>query len=420
VSDRSKRSSHRRSDPGSEGSERVRSRSTIRFRLTLLYSSIFLLCGAVLLLVGFVLVRTSLIREEGNTERVTESFGYTEAQVKAFNEVPLPPAPGHQPTTIGSVILNTQQEIRNDALHRLVVGSSIALGVLLLVSVVVGWLAAGRALSPVGKLTARAQAMSEDNLTERLNLEGPPDELKQLADTLDGMLARLDVAFTAQRRFAASVSHELRTPLAIMRGEADLALCDPDANVRELRLAAAIRDNVARTEALLESLLTLSRSESTMNESAVVDLAELTGDVVSQRVEAADSAKVHVDLELGSAEVEGDPWLLERLVANLVDNAINHNVEGGWLRVCVSTVEGHSVVEVSNTGSRLTPVEVEGILQPFHRMADHRPGYGLGMTIVQSVAKAHGGSVGVEPRPGGGLDVTVDLPGHVAALPVAT
>jgi signal transduction histidine kinase len=411
----------RRSSRPSDAAGKVRSRSTIRFRLTLLYSSMFLACGTVLLFIGFMLVRTSLISEEGNTERVTDSYGYTAAQVNAFNQVLLPPAPGHQPTTIGNVILTTQQEIRNEALHRLVVGSSIALGALLLVSIVVGWLAAGRALAPVGKLTARARALSEENLTERIDLDGPADELKQLADTLDGMLARLDVAFTAQRRFAASVSHELRTPLAIMRGEADLALCDPDANLREIRLAAAIRDNVARTEALLESLLALSRSESTMNESAVVDLAELTGDVVSQRVEAADSAKVHVDLELGSAEVDGDPWLLERLVANLVDNGINHNVEGGWIRVSVSSAAGRGVVEVSNTGNLLTTDEVEGILQPFHRMAEnHRPGYGLGMTIVQSVVKAHGGTVEVEPRPGGGLDVIVELPGHTANVPVGT
>jgi signal transduction histidine kinase len=411
----------RRASRQYESSGKVRSRSTIRFRLTLLYSSMFLACGTVLLLIGFMLVRNSLISEEGNTERVTDAYGYTAAQVNAFNQFLLPPAPGHQPTTIGNVILSTQQEIRNEALHRLVIGSSIALGVLFLVSIIIGWLAAGRALAPVGKLTARARALSEENLTERINLDGPADELKQLADTLDGMLARLDVAFTAQRRFAASVSHELRTPLAIMRGEADLALCDPDANLREIRLAAAIRDNVARTEALLESLLALSRSESTMNESAVVDLAELTGDVVSQRVEAADSAKVHVDLELGSAEVDGDPWLLERLVANLVDNGINHNVEGGWIRVSVLSSGGHSIVEVSNTGTRLTEDEVEGIMQPFHRMAeDHRPGYGLGMTIVQSVVKAHGGTVEVDPRPGGGLDVIVELPLHTASVPVAT
>jgi signal transduction histidine kinase len=401
------------------GRESIRSRSTIRFRLTLLYSSLFLACGAILLVVGFVLVRSSLVKEEGNTDRVTEGFGYTPAQQKAFNDIALPPAPGHEKTTIGTIVLSTQQDIRNDALHRLVVGSSISLGVMLLVSIIIGWVAAGRALSPVGKLTARARALSEDNLGERIDLEGPSDELKQLADTLDGMLARLDVAFTAQRRFAASVSHELRTPLSIMRGEADLALCDPDANLREIRLAAAIRNNVERTEALLESLLALSRSESTMSESAVVDLAELTGDVVSQRVEAADHAKVHVDLELGSAEVDGDPWLLERLVANLVDNAITHNVEGGWLRVCVSSVDGHSLVLVSNTGDRLTPAEVEGILQPFHRIAEnHRPGYGLGMTIVQSVVKAHGGTVGVVPRVGGGLDVVVELPGHADVVPV--
>jgi signal transduction histidine kinase len=298
------------------------------------------------------------------------------------------------------------------------VSSSIALGLTLIVSIILGWLAAGRALAPVGRLTARAQRLSEDNLNERIDLEGPRDELTELADTLDGMLSRLETAFNAQRRFAANVSHEVRTPLAIMRGEADLALADPDANERERQFALAIRDNVDRTEALLESLLALSRSESAMNESQTVDFAELTGDVVSHRIDAADAARLHVDLQLGAAVVEGDPWLLDRLVANLVDNAINHNVDGGWLTVSVDTVDSTCFLPVSNSGDVLTAEQVESIMQPFRRAADNqRPGYGLGMTIVQAVAKAHGGSVAVEPRSDGGLEVIVELPASTQPLP---
>ncbi len=398
---------------------RARSGRTIRFRLTMLYAGLFLACGTLLLLVSFLLVRQSLMREEGTgstNQRVTEVYGYSDQQVRFFTELKVPPAPNdseraRQANTIEDVIVGVQQDIRNDSLHQLVVGSSIALGVMLVLSVIVGWVASGRALRPVGRLTARAQRLSEDNLHERIELDGPRDELTELADTLDGMLGRLEESFNAQRRFAASVSHEVRTPLAIMRGEADLALADPDCDEREKVFALSVRNNVDRTEALLESLLALSRSQSTMSRSETVDLAELTGDVVSQRVEAAGRARVRVELGLDNAVVDGDPWLLERLVANLVDNAITHNVRGGWLDVQVGTCDGSCFVQVSSTGERLTRAQLEGICQPFRRATDHRrPGHGLGMTIVQSVAQAHGGTVKVAPRHEGGLDVVVELP----------
>lgn len=395
----------------------VRSFRTIRFRLTLLYASLFLVCGVLLLAVSFFVVRESLTREETTTNpRVNERYGYTDQQVRFFTDLKIPPPPIENERTknvrtIGDVIVGVQQDIRDDALQKLVISSSIALGVTLILSIIAGWLAAGRALAPVGRLTARAKRLSEDNLNERIDLDGPRDELTELADTLDGMLSRLEVAFNAQRRFAANVSHEVRTPLAIMRGEADLALADPDANDRERQFALAIRDNVDRTEALLESLLALSRSESAMHESEVVDLAELVGDVVSSKIDAADSGHIRVDLELGEAVVAGDPWLLDRLVANLVDNAFTHNIAGGWLTVGVDTAGDRCILDVENSGDVLTADDVEGVLQPFRRAADNqRPGYGLGMTIVQSVAKVHGGSVEVRPREAGGLRVVVELP----------
>lgn len=400
-------------------------RSTIRWRLTILFGLLFLLCGALVLATSYLMVSASLSRDEGKSiERVVKAYGYTPEGVEAFYNWPVPPpAPetGRQASTVGDVIVDIQGDITDDALRQLLIGSGVALLAMGGLSIFFGWIAAGRALRPVGDLTARAQELSEENLHERIGYDGPQDELKELADTLDGLIGRLDEAFRAQRSFAAHVSHEMRTPLAIMRAEADLALADPSATARERGLAASVCDATERSEALLDSLLALARSESTMGDRAVVDLAELAGDVVGERIDRADAAGVRLDLELGAdVEVAGDRWLLERLIANLVDNGITHNLHGGWLVVAVERRGDRAVVRTSNTGDRLTPDQVDDILQPFHRATDgRRPGYGLGMTIVCSVAKAHDGVVDVRPRDGGGLDVEVSLPAEpVSRRPV--
>ncbi|MEZ5140973.1 MAG: HAMP domain-containing sensor histidine kinase [Acidimicrobiales bacterium] len=400
-------------DAGGPRRSRPRRRSTIRVRLTVFYGVVFALCGLALTLVGYLMVRESLSRDEGTSnQRVIESYGYSRQQVDLFYKLPVPPASTGRPASnVGDVIVGVQQDIRDDALHQLLIGSSVALGLMVVVAVGVGWFAAGRALRPVGRITARAQQLSEDNLHERLSFEGPHDELKELADTLDGMLERLDRSFSAQRSFAANVSHELRTPLAVLQGEADLVLDQPDASERERRLAEAVRQQAGRSEALLDALLALARSESTMSERDRVDLADIAGEVVAERVDAADRAGIHVDLELDEASVDGDRWLLERLVANLVDNAIKYGTDGGWLRVAVARRGDRAVLEASNTGARLTDDQVDDLLQPFRRAGgDARPGYGLGMAIVVSVVRAHGGTLAVAARDEGGLDVVVSLP----------
>jgi signal transduction histidine kinase len=252
--------------------------------------------------------------------------------------------------------------------------------------------------------------MSERNLDQRIAFDGPADELKELADTLDAMLARLDGAFQAQRRFAADVSHEIRTPLSIIKAEAEVTLGDGLSTERERRLARSVLEAADRAEALVASLLALGRSESTMLSHQVVDLAELAGDVVGERVEAANAAKVQLELDLGTALVEGDPYLLERLLANLVDNGITHNLDdGGWLRVSVDTRTSVVVVRVENSGPLLSDDDVDRITEPFHRLSDDRPGFGLGMAIVRSVVAAHDGFVKLRAGPQGGLSVTVEL-----------
>ncbi len=252
----------------------------------------------------------------------------------------------------------------------------------------------------------------------RVGLEGPSDELKDLADTFDGMLARLETAFESQRRFAAQASHELRTPISVIRAEADVALAADDVTERERALAEAVRAEADRSEALIDGLLVLARSESTLHETEPVDLAELVGNVVGELVPLADEHGVDIDLALSEAQVVGDRVLLERLVTNLVSNAILHSevANGGrrWMRVTVSSQAGQAVLAVANSGPDLQGEDLVQFFEPFQRRNGHagsdRRGVGLGLTIVRSVAETHGGSVSIEPLNGGGLDVIVQIP----------
>lgn len=389
----------------------MRIRSTVRFRLTVLYGALFLLTGLILLGVSFAIVRANIDDEVGlERERVYSDLieaGVPPENIQAVTEAPLGDG-----RTVGEAIVDTAVSVRSNVLDDLLVAYAVAIPLVGFFALGLGWLAAGRALRPVKQLTQTAQKLGDETLHERIALEGPDDELKQLADTLDAMIARLEVAFLAQRRFAADVSHEVRTPLSIIKAEADVTLADAESSERERRLANSVLEAADRAESLIDSLLALARSESTMRDHELVDLAELTGDVVGERVPAADSAGVQVELDLGSATVSGDPFLLERLVANLVDNGINHNVTSdGWVRVAVDSQNGRTLLEVSNTGQVLSAAEAEHIAEPFHRLGEPEvPGFGLGMTIVRSVAKAHGGDVAINPRHGGGLDVLVSLP----------
>ncbi len=406
----------------------MRFRPTIRLRLTAFYTAMFLMLGAMVLAVAYLQVKGSLESDqEGNSlRRASEQYGYTEEQIRAFNTLQLPPPaqPGpREASNVGEVITGVQADITDDALHELLVGSGIALGVMLVAATLVGWLAAGRVLRPVGRLTSRARDLSEENLNERLAMEGPRDELKELADTLDGMLSRLEVAFDAQRNLAAHVSHELRTPISIIRAETDLVLDQSDVSARERVMAETVRAAADRTEALLDSLLALARSESTMNDREPIDLADVTGDVVGESVDRADAARVEIDLSLDTAVILADHFLVQRLVGNLVDNAIKHNRPGGWLHIFVhaDAATDEAVLLVENSGDRFSPEQIEEITKPFHRIDGRRPGYGLGTTVVQSVVRSHGGTFVVAARPEGGLRATVRLPlapasGHDAGV----
>jgi signal transduction histidine kinase len=301
-------------------------------------------------------------------------------------------------------------EAAADALASLAVWYAVAFAGTLLAAAAVGWLLAKRALAPVEEMTRFARRISEERLGERLAPGGPPDELRELGETLDAMLDRLAGAFDAQRRFLANASHELRTPLAVIRAEADVALANPEPDVEELReVAVAVSESVVRTEALLDGLMLLARSQPGLLRPEPLDLAEIARRVVRQGAGEATSRGVEVHLTAALARTTGDRALVERLVANLVENGVRHNVPGGWVDVRVHADGEEAVVRVRNSGLVVAPEHVERLTAPFERLGRHRaaPGAGLGLSIVQAVADAHRATLRIAAQPEGGLDVTV-------------
>lgn len=295
--------------------------------------------------------------------------------------------------------------------------SGIALVVLAVVSVVLGWLVADRALRPLRVITGAARAISASSLHERLSLAGTYDEFRELGDTLNGLFARLEAAFESQRHFVANASHELRTPLAAERAVLQVALADPDASAESLREACQqVLRLGEQQERLVTALLTLATSQSGLQGREPVDLAEVAGRVVVGRRAEADRRGVRVDAALAPAAVTGDASLAESLVANLVDNAIRHNVPGGHVQVSCGAHAGLARLSVANSGPVIPPGEVGGLLEPFRQQLGaertrHDGGHGLGLAVVAAVASAHGAILTLLARPEGGLDVTVTFPG---------
>jgi signal transduction histidine kinase len=368
-------------------------RPTVRLKMTLLYAGVVFVAGALLLSVSYALVRNNITDPSNLRNLPADRWSYNVA---------------------------AQHEIAQDALARLRTQYAIALLAMTGLSVLLGWVMAGRMLRPLQRITATAKRVSQDNLDERIGLEGPRDELKELADTFDGMLERLSGAFDSQRRFVANASHELRTPLTVIRTELEVTLADPNATTGELRsMAETVRDATLATERLIQALLTLARSQGGVQRRDDVDLAEAARLALAQT--GAEAAARHVDMRptLDPAPVRGDRRLLERLVANLVENAVRHNLDGGAVEVRTGRAAGLSTVEVRNDGDVIPPEALASLLEPFQRLdrGARGDGVGLGLSIVRSVAEAHGGSVELRARPSGGLVVRVALPGRDGAIP---
>jgi signal transduction histidine kinase len=352
----------------------------LRARLTVLYACLLLGSGLVLLAVVDLPLTT---------------FGRVTAHTAGG-----PSVPARSVTNLPEVLGN----------------SAVALAVLAVVSVAVGWLVASRALRPLQVITAAARAISASSLHERLSLAGAYDEFRELGDTMNGLFARLEAAFESQRRFVANASHELRTPLAAERAVVQVALADPGASAESLRAACAqVLQLGEQQERLINALLALATSQRGLQDREPFDLADIAGRVMAGRRAEASRLDVRVDTGLDPAIVTGDPALAESLVANLVDNAIRHNVAGGQVQVATGTPAGLPCLSVANSGPAVPPGEVGRLLEPFQQLdgerTRHDGGHGLGLAIVAAVASAHGASLTVLARPTGGLDVTVTFPG---------
>ena len=377
-------------------------RSTIRVRLTLLYAGAFFLAGAIL--VAFMYLYLGLSLDHQLTPRA--------ASTEQLRSHEVPPGLVDQ--------LQTQfRQGRDDTLRAMLIASLVALGVIGVAAGGFGWLLAGRALRPLQDITATVRRVADRSLHERIALDGPDDEIKDLADTFDAMLERLDRAFDSQRRFVANASHELRTPLAINRTLIEVALDNPHASEPLRQLGTNLLAVNQRHERLIDGLLTLASSEERLTEHRPVDLADIVRRIATESQAAAQQAGVEIGTALAPAPVAGDPALLERLTQNLIDNAIRYNIaEHGWVVITSGLDDGTAQLTVENPGPTVPTYEIPGLFEPFHRLSttERRAtqggnhGAGLGLSIVRSVAHAHGGDVHAMPRPDGGLIIHVRIP----------
>jgi signal transduction histidine kinase len=430
-------------------------RRTIRLRLTLLYGGLFLLAGA-----GLLAITYALVAKDGPTQ-AKSALVVSRARPAGFGQ--LPPVPANLGTTVpgfgraGGTLIYQERlssgavfqayagkvnatfkkltaaqekeiqavtakaeaqiaEVKGSQLSTLLTESAIALGIMALASVGLGWLMAGRALRPVRTMSTRARGISERNLHERLSIEGPDDELKELAETFDGLLGRLEGAFESQRRFVANASHELRTPITLERALVEVALADPHPTVHSLRdTCQRVLVASEQQERLIEALLTLARSQRGLESRGPVDLRAVTAEVVR----AVPANGLRVDTELDDACATGDPAMVERLVANLVENAVRHNRPDGWVTAWTGVREGRPTVEVANAGPSIDSTQLNELLKPFVRAdgngdgngrAHDGHGLGLGLSIVQAISDAHGARLTMTAPPEGGLRISVAFP----------
>ena len=380
-------------------------RHTMRLRLTLLYSLLFLAAGAGLLAITYLLMRSP----NGEIDEIDKAL--------------LPPHVPHGPAKpLPHPLALEEKQLKAQALathaaemHQLLTNSGIALAIMAVLAVALGWLVTGRSLRPLRTITTTTQRITEHNLHERLALSGPADEIKDLADTIDELLHRLEAAFDAQRHFVANASHELRTPLSLNRALLDLTLTDPGATVEDLRtMGQELLVSGKQQEQLIEALLTLAASSRGLERHESFDLSEITADVLLGPHPEIDQLGLDVQITNAPAPAIGDPRLAKRLVANLFDNALRHNVIGGHITVATRTESGHAVVTIANSGPVIPTDDVDRLFQPFRRLgtdrANHPYGHGLGLSIVQSIATAHGAALSARSRPDGGLHVEARFP----------
>jgi signal transduction histidine kinase len=444
-------------------------RRTVRVRLTLLYGALFLLSGAVLLAATYVLFERATEYRQPRLPQIprTPALQRLQPDIQPPFKPQLPlalskvqqqlildenqlaksvPKPGQPGQPVSPQLAQDQHQLAQDQhqlaqavtqlaqavhqlaragpaeaaqraadSHQLLVNSGIALAIVAVLALLAGWLLAGRMLRPIRTITHKARRISSSSLHERLALDGPQDELKELGDTLDELFGRLDAAFEAQRQFVANASHELRTPLARQRALIQVALADPDSDLASLRTGyERVLASEQQLEQLIDGLLALSRGQVGLERRDGVDLATLASDAMLAREPEAAGIDLDIRATLATAPTIGDPRLIERLIANLIDNAIHHNTPGGHIEITTGTRDEHAFVSVANTGPSVPPEEIERLFQPFQRLngarTSRRGGHGLGLSIVQAIANAHHAELTAKARRGGGLTMDISFP----------
>ncbi len=418
-------------------------RRTIRLRLTLLYGGLFLISGASLLAITYVLVSrqgphfatdhrfTAGATVAGRAVPTSATLGPVWpgplARASAAGTCPAyqrrEPLKPAQAARCLAFVRSIASQQRAAELRQLLIESGIALSIMTVASIGLGYLVAGRVLRPLRTITTAARSVSATSLHERLLLPGPDDELKELGDTFDALLGRLEAAFAAQRQFVANASHEMRSPLARQRTMLEVALADPEPSVSALRdVCERVLAAGEQQERLIEALLTLARSQRGLDRRETIDLAAITGEVVATRQADASQRTVAVRTQVAQTLAMGDANLAERLVANLIDNAVRHNVAQGTVDVSVRPLADRAVISVANTGPVIASHEVTRLFQPFQRgcagRTAGRDGLGLGLSIVGAIAQAHGAWLQATAQPDGGLSIDIGFPVPVQALPL--
>jgi signal transduction histidine kinase len=389
-----------------------RPRYTARLRLTILYGAVFLVCATALLGITYLLVAKATNPPSSFTSPPLKSTGHPmrRGQAPAIQPTGHPmrraQAPAIQQAVLSQAASDRQQ---------LLIQSGIALGIVSVAAFALGWLAAGRILRPLATITATARRISATSLGERLDLRGPDDELKELGDTLDSLFDRFEASFEAQRHFIANASHELRTPLSADRTLLQVALDEPAATVGMWRATGEeLLASNTEQERLIEALLTLASSQAGLHHREAVDLSAVTSAVLLAPRPETSRLGLHIEVTSRPAILHGDPVLAERLVANLADNAVRHNIPGGHVQITTRTRGGRAILSVTNTGPAIPPGTVDRLFQPFQRLHPHRAsngnGNGLGLSIVRAIATAHDATITAQAQPGGGLAIDVTFP----------
>lgn len=383
---------------------------TVRLRLTLLYGGMFCVGGTVLLASTYLLVRYF----SGHVLQVAHVGPLDSARSGAHRGTSLPALP-----SLAQLQGETQHELisqHDRDLRQLLIWSLVALAVTGAGSLAIAWLAADRVLAPLRTMTAATRRISQDNLHERLALPGPDDELRELADTIDGLLARLEAAFGAQRRFVANASHELRTPLTRIRTALDVAVGKPaPVPPPVLALDQKIREGLDRADRLMEGLLVLGRAEhGELGHQAPTDLSEIITAALAEQGQDIAAKRITVEFDVVPVAVNGNPTLIGRMVENVIDNGVRHNQPDGLLRVTAAELGALARLTVESSGEMIDPAQVADLAQPFRRLPADRTGSargaGLGLSIVAAIAGAHGGALALHARENGGLRVVIDLP----------